>query len=50
MMAPAAIASAIEDALTPFGVEVRELPITESKICRLRQSTSPPGEAQAAVL
>jgi carbon-monoxide dehydrogenase large subunit len=39
MMAPAAIASAIEDALAPFGVEVRELPITEAKIRRLlRQS------------
>jgi CO/xanthine dehydrogenase Mo-binding subunit len=34
MMAPAVIASAIEDALAPLGVTVRELPITEAKIRR----------------
>ena len=34
MMAPAVIAAAIEDALAPLGVRVRELPITETKIRR----------------
>jgi len=34
MMAPAVIAAAIEDALAPLGVTVRELPITEAKIRR----------------
>jgi carbon-monoxide dehydrogenase large subunit len=50
MMAPAAIASAIEDALAPFGIEVREVPITEAKIRRLlRQSVALHDEAEEAV-
>jgi CO/xanthine dehydrogenase Mo-binding subunit len=32
MMAPAAISSAIEDALKPFGVRVNELPATPERV------------------
>jgi carbon-monoxide dehydrogenase large subunit len=32
---PAALANAIEDALTPFGVEVTELPVTPRRLARL---------------
>jgi CO/xanthine dehydrogenase Mo-binding subunit len=32
MMAPAAIASAIEDALKPLGVRVNELPATPERV------------------
>jgi carbon-monoxide dehydrogenase large subunit len=35
MMAPAAIASAVEDALSPLGVRVRELPATPERIVAL---------------
>lgn len=35
MMAPGAIASAIEDALSPFGVRVREIPLTPEVILKL---------------
>jgi CO/xanthine dehydrogenase Mo-binding subunit len=35
MMAPGAIASAIEDALSPLGIRITGLPITESRIRRL---------------
>jgi 2-furoyl-CoA dehydrogenase large subunit len=34
---PAAIASAVEDALTPFGVEIRHLPLTPERLWRLMQ-------------
>ena len=33
--APAAIASAIEDALTAFGVRIRDLPITPERLVAL---------------
>jgi aerobic carbon-monoxide dehydrogenase large subunit len=33
--APAAIANAIEDALSRFGVEVREFPLTQERIWQL---------------
>jgi carbon-monoxide dehydrogenase large subunit len=32
---PAAIASAVEDALAPYGVRVRELPLTPEVVWRL---------------
>lgn len=32
---PAAVAAAVEDALRPFGVEIRESPITPERICEL---------------
>jgi CO/xanthine dehydrogenase Mo-binding subunit len=37
LMAPAAIASAVEDALRPFGVPIDEAPITPSRIVELIQ-------------
>ena len=48
---PAAIASAVEDALTPFGVRVQDLPLTAEKVWRLIQNaqgnptTAPSGSA-----
>jgi carbon-monoxide dehydrogenase large subunit len=33
--APAAIASAIEDALSPFGVRIAQMPITPPKLVEL---------------
>ena len=33
--APAAIASAVEDALSPFGVRIRDLPITPERLVAL---------------
>ena len=41
MMAPPVIASAIEDALAPLGVTIRELPITEATILRLIREAHP---------
>jgi carbon-monoxide dehydrogenase large subunit len=39
---PAAIASAVEDALSPFGVKVRELPLSPEKVWRsMRRSGGP---------
>jgi 2-furoyl-CoA dehydrogenase large subunit len=38
---PAAIASAVEDALTPFGVKVRALPLTPEVVWRLVQDAEP---------
>jgi aerobic carbon-monoxide dehydrogenase large subunit len=35
--APAAIANAVSDALSPLGIEVRELPATPERIFRLVQ-------------
>jgi carbon-monoxide dehydrogenase large subunit len=35
MHSPAAIASAIDDALAPFGVRIRELPATPERIVEL---------------
>jgi CO/xanthine dehydrogenase Mo-binding subunit len=35
MIAPAAIASAVEDALAPFGVRVDEVPLTPERIVKL---------------
>jgi CO/xanthine dehydrogenase Mo-binding subunit len=34
MMAPAALAAAVEDALAPLGVRVTEVPITREKLLR----------------
>ena len=36
--APAAIASAVEDALTPFGVRIVDLPITPDRLVTLIQA------------
>jgi carbon-monoxide dehydrogenase large subunit len=33
--APAAIVSAVEDALAPFGVRIRDLPLTPERLLRL---------------
>jgi CO/xanthine dehydrogenase Mo-binding subunit len=35
MIAPAAIAAAVEDALAPFGVQVDEVPLTPERIADL---------------
>jgi CO/xanthine dehydrogenase Mo-binding subunit len=35
MVAPAAVASAVQDALAPFGIEISELPITPDRIVRM---------------
>jgi carbon-monoxide dehydrogenase large subunit len=35
MQSPAAIACAIDDALAPFGVRVRELPVTPERLLAL---------------
>jgi CO/xanthine dehydrogenase Mo-binding subunit len=34
MLSPALVSAAIEDALSPFGVQITELPITPDKIVR----------------
>ena len=34
MVAPAAVANAVQDALAPLGIEVSELPITPDRIVR----------------
>jgi carbon-monoxide dehydrogenase large subunit len=39
--APAAIASAVEDALAPFGVRVGDLPITPERLCGLLRAVTP---------
>jgi carbon-monoxide dehydrogenase large subunit len=39
--APAAIASAVEDALRPFGVQIRDLPLTPERIVALIRGGSP---------
>jgi carbon-monoxide dehydrogenase large subunit len=39
--APAAIASAIEDALRPFGVRITDLPVTPERLLKLIQSAKP---------
>jgi carbon-monoxide dehydrogenase large subunit len=38
--APAAIANAVADALSPFGVEVDELPLTPARVLDLLVATS----------
>jgi carbon-monoxide dehydrogenase large subunit len=38
MIAPAALASAVEDALAPLGVHIDELPITPERLCRLMEA------------
>ena len=40
--APAAIIAAIEDALAPFGVTIRELPVTPARLHRLIQAAGTP--------
>ena len=39
MIAPAAIASAVEDALAPFGVRVDEVPLTPERIVELVEAS-----------
>ena len=39
MAAPAAVVSAVEDALTPFAVEINEVPVTPEKIVRWIQNS-----------
>jgi CO/xanthine dehydrogenase Mo-binding subunit len=46
LMAPAVIASAVEDALRPFGVRVDEAPITASRIVELIQESCDAPEAE----
>jgi CO/xanthine dehydrogenase Mo-binding subunit/aerobic-type carbon monoxide dehydrogenase small subunit (CoxS/CutS family) len=48
MMAPAAIASAVEDALGPFGVSIDEAPITPSRIVELVEEARRSGADSAA--
>jgi carbon-monoxide dehydrogenase large subunit len=48
--APAAIMSAIEDALAPFGVRISQTPIFPAQLCELilqgqAQQSNPPGKA-----
>ena len=43
--APAAIVAAIEDALAPFGVTIRELPVTPARLHRLIQAARTRGGA-----
>ncbi len=40
MMAPAAVAAAIDDALAPLGVRARELPATPSRIVEWIEAAS----------
>ena len=37
---PAAVANAVEDALAPFGVNIRSLPITPERVWRWIQSST----------
>jgi CO/xanthine dehydrogenase Mo-binding subunit len=46
--APAAIANAIEDALSPFGAQVREFPLTQDRIWQLIADATAPGWAAGA--
>ena len=39
MIAPAAIASAVEDALAPLGVRVHEVPLTPERIVKLVEAS-----------
>jgi len=44
MIAPAALASAVEDALAPMGVRIDELPMTPERIVTwIEASRQPPG-------
>ena len=43
MIAPAAIAAAVEDALSPFGVRVDEVPLTPERIVTLVEAAQRPG-------
>jgi carbon-monoxide dehydrogenase large subunit len=43
MLSPALLSAAIEDALSPFGVQITELPITPDKIVRWTQSARKEG-------
>jgi carbon-monoxide dehydrogenase large subunit len=38
---PAAIASAVEDALSPFGVKINRLPLSPERVWNLMQATQP---------
>jgi len=43
MVAPAAVTSAVEDALRPFGIKINELPMTPEKIVRwVAEARTPP--------
>ena len=44
MIAPAAIAAAVEDALSPFGVRVNEVPLTPERIVNLVESAQRAGQ------
>ncbi|MGH7828233.1 MAG: hypothetical protein ACREQ7_24020 [Candidatus Binatia bacterium] len=46
--APAAIANAIEDALSSFGVEIREFPLTPDRLWQLVSNTTSLGLATDA--
>lgn len=47
---PAAIANAIEDALSPFGAQIREFPLTQDRIWGLiAAATSPASDTDAGV-
>jgi 2-furoyl-CoA dehydrogenase large subunit len=45
---PAAIASAVEDALSPFGVRVRELPLSPERVWELIRRLRPAGRGEKA--
>jgi 2-furoyl-CoA dehydrogenase large subunit len=45
---PAAIASAVEDALSPFGVQIRELPLSPQKVWQLIQQSGARAPSQPA--
>ncbi|BAT61499.1 caffeine dehydrogenase subunit alpha [Variibacter gotjawalensis] len=42
--APAAIANALADALSPYGIEINELPVTPERLFRLMQAAQSQGE------
>jgi CO/xanthine dehydrogenase Mo-binding subunit len=44
MMAPAAISSAIDDALRPLGVRVRELPATPERVLEMIEAGQASGQ------
>jgi 2-furoyl-CoA dehydrogenase large subunit len=41
MSAPAAIANAVSDALRPYGLVIRDLPLSAAKVWNLLQSAGP---------
>ena len=48
--APAAIANALADALSPLGVEINELPMTPERLFRLIEAARAKSESEARSL